>query len=114
MKKKRQEDSEEYVCPMDVEMPKGQSFQKGFRGMELHIYEDDLDRLEQVKLLEPISWVNLYTKATLSFTILLLGESMRLLHVLTFVFVFLTFYCCFFVFVLFFWFVGFVSFVLLF
>lgn len=30
---------------MDVEMPKGRSFQKGF---ELQIYEDDLDRLEQV------------------------------------------------------------------
>lgn len=32
---------------MDVEMPKGRSFQKGF---ELQIYEDDLDRLEQVSL----------------------------------------------------------------
>lgn len=32
---------------MDVEMPKGRSFQKGF---ELQIYEDDLDRLEQVGL----------------------------------------------------------------
>uniref|UniRef100_A0A665XCF8 SAM domain-containing protein n=1 Tax=Echeneis naucrates TaxID=173247 RepID=A0A665XCF8_ECHNA len=44
-RKKRQEDNEEYVCPMDVEMPKGRSFQKGF---ELQIYEDDLDRLEQM------------------------------------------------------------------
>lgn len=35
------------MCPMDVEMPKGRSFQKGF---ELQIYEDDLDRLEQVNL----------------------------------------------------------------
>ena len=33
---------------MDVEMPKGRSFQKGYRDMELQIYEDDLDRLEQV------------------------------------------------------------------
>ncbi|XP_046720516.1 liprin-beta-1b isoform X3 [Silurus meridionalis] len=49
LKKKRQEDSEEYVCPMDVEMPKGHSFQKGLRGLELHIYEDDLDRLEQME-----------------------------------------------------------------
>lgn len=31
---------------MDVEMPKGRSFQKGF---ELQIYEDDLDRLEQME-----------------------------------------------------------------
>ena len=47
LRKKKQEDGEEYVCPMDVEMPKGRSFQKGF-GVELQIYEDDLDRLEQV------------------------------------------------------------------
>ncbi|XP_071393797.1 liprin-beta-1b isoform X2 [Centroberyx affinis] len=47
LRKKKQEDSEEYVCPMDVEMPKGRSFQKGF-GVELQIYEDDLDRLEQM------------------------------------------------------------------
>ncbi|XP_053174775.1 liprin-beta-1b isoform X2 [Scomber japonicus] len=46
LRKKKQEESEEYVCPMDVEMPKGQSFQKGF---ELQIYEDDLDRLEQME-----------------------------------------------------------------
>lgn len=45
LRKKKQDESEEYVCPMDVEMPKGRSFQKGF---ELQIYEDDLDRLEQV------------------------------------------------------------------
>ncbi|XP_061773477.1 liprin-beta-1b isoform X7 [Nerophis ophidion] len=45
LRKKRQEESEEYVCPMDVEMPKGRSFQKGF---ELQIYEDDLDRLDQM------------------------------------------------------------------
>lgn len=45
LRKKKQDDNEEYVCPMDVEMPKGRSFQKGF---ELQIYEDDLDRLEQV------------------------------------------------------------------
>lgn len=64
MKKKRQEDSEEYVCPMDVEMPKGHSFQKGLRGMELHIYEDDLDRLEQVRFFRSISCINLYTKTT--------------------------------------------------
>ncbi|XP_072551819.1 liprin-beta-1b isoform X3 [Salminus brasiliensis] len=48
-RKKKQEDNEEYVCPMDVEMPKGRSFQKGYRGIELQIYEDDLDRLEQME-----------------------------------------------------------------
>lgn len=48
LRKKKQDESEEYVCPMDVEMPKGRSFQKGF---ELQIYEDDLDRLEQVSLI---------------------------------------------------------------
>ncbi|XP_074533564.1 liprin-beta-1b isoform X2 [Halichoeres trimaculatus] len=45
LRKKKQDDNEEYVCPMDVEMPKGRSFQKGF---ELQIYEDDLDRLDQM------------------------------------------------------------------
>uniref|UniRef100_A0A8C7K7N6 PPFIA binding protein 1 n=1 Tax=Oncorhynchus kisutch TaxID=8019 RepID=A0A8C7K7N6_ONCKI len=44
LRKKRQEDSEEYVCPMDVEMPKNSSFQGGLRS-----YEDDLDQLEQVR-----------------------------------------------------------------
>uniref|UniRef100_A0A4W5QCP9 PPFIA binding protein 1a n=1 Tax=Hucho hucho TaxID=62062 RepID=A0A4W5QCP9_9TELE len=39
LRKKRQEESEEYVCPMDVEMPKNSSFQGGLRG-----YEDDLDQ----------------------------------------------------------------------
>ncbi|XP_076841031.1 liprin-beta-1b isoform X2 [Brachyhypopomus gauderio] len=48
-RKKKMEDNEEYVCPMDVEMPKGRSFQKGYRGVELHIYEDELDRLEQME-----------------------------------------------------------------
>ncbi|XP_022056251.1 liprin-beta-1b isoform X7 [Acanthochromis polyacanthus] len=46
LRKKKQEENEEYVCPMDVEMPKGRSFQKGF---ELQIYEDDLDKLEQME-----------------------------------------------------------------
>uniref|UniRef100_A0A8C7Q7C6 SAM domain-containing protein n=1 Tax=Oncorhynchus mykiss TaxID=8022 RepID=A0A8C7Q7C6_ONCMY len=39
LRKKRQEDSEEYVCPMDVEMPKNSSFQG-----DLRIYEDNLDQ----------------------------------------------------------------------
>ncbi|XP_036813181.1 liprin-beta-1 isoform X1 [Oncorhynchus mykiss] len=41
LRKKRQEDSEEYVCPMDVEMPKNSSFQG-----DLRIYEDNLDQME--------------------------------------------------------------------
>uniref|UniRef100_A0A668A0A0 PPFIA binding protein 1a n=1 Tax=Myripristis murdjan TaxID=586833 RepID=A0A668A0A0_9TELE len=44
LRRKRQEDSEEYVCPMNVEMPKSSSFQKGYR-----IYEDSLDQLEQME-----------------------------------------------------------------
>uniref|UniRef100_A0A8C7M5Y7 PPFIA binding protein 1b n=1 Tax=Oncorhynchus kisutch TaxID=8019 RepID=A0A8C7M5Y7_ONCKI len=44
LRKKRQDESEEYVCPMDVEMPKGRSFQKGYE-----LYEDDMDRLEQME-----------------------------------------------------------------
>ncbi|KAL0962912.1 hypothetical protein UPYG_G00347070 [Umbra pygmaea] len=44
LRKKRQEDSEEYVCPMDVEMPKSSCFHRGLR-----IYDDDLDHLEQME-----------------------------------------------------------------
>ncbi|KAL2102958.1 hypothetical protein ACEWY4_002126 [Coilia grayii] len=44
LRRKRQEESEEYLCPMDVEMPQGTSFHHGLR-----IYEDDLDQLEQME-----------------------------------------------------------------
>ncbi|RVE56570.1 hypothetical protein OJAV_G00222500 [Oryzias javanicus] len=44
LRKKRHEDGEEYVCPMNVEMPKSSSFQRSAR-----IYEDDLERLEQME-----------------------------------------------------------------
>ncbi|XP_030627648.1 liprin-beta-1 [Chanos chanos] len=44
LRRKRQDENEEYVCPMDVQMPQSSSFQKGLR-----IYEDDLDQLEQME-----------------------------------------------------------------
>ncbi|XP_074554220.1 liprin-beta-1-like [Halichoeres trimaculatus] len=44
LRKKRHDDSEEYVCPMNVEMPKSSSFQRGVR-----IYEEHLDHLEQME-----------------------------------------------------------------
>ncbi|XP_032361485.1 liprin-beta-1 isoform X1 [Etheostoma spectabile] len=44
LRKKRQDDGEDYICPMDVEMPKSSSFQKGLR-----IYEGHLDHLEQME-----------------------------------------------------------------
>ncbi|XP_034719461.1 liprin-beta-1 isoform X3 [Etheostoma cragini] len=43
LRKKRQDD-EDYICPMDVEMPNSSSFQKGLR-----IYEGHLDHLEQME-----------------------------------------------------------------
>uniref|UniRef100_A0AAX7TSB5 SAM domain-containing protein n=1 Tax=Astatotilapia calliptera TaxID=8154 RepID=A0AAX7TSB5_ASTCA len=43
LRKKRQDDGEEYVCPMNVEMPKNSSFQTSAQ-----IYEDNLEHLEQV------------------------------------------------------------------
>lgn len=65
LRKKKQDESEEYVCPMDVEMPKGRSFQKGF---ELQIYEDDLDKLEQVSLfIRWKRWVSSFTYSILLF-----------------------------------------------
>lgn len=44
LRKKRQDDGEEYVCPMNVEMPKNSSFQRGLR-----LYEEHLDHLEQME-----------------------------------------------------------------
>ncbi|MBN3303703.1 LIPB1 protein, partial [Amia calva] len=50
LRKKRQEENEEYVCPMDVAMPKGSSFQKNYkRGVDIRLYDEDLDRLEQME-----------------------------------------------------------------
>lgn len=45
LRKKRQDDGEEFVCPMNVEMPKSGSFQRG----RVQIYEENLDHLEQVR-----------------------------------------------------------------
>ncbi|XP_068573312.1 liprin-beta-1 isoform X2 [Cebidichthys violaceus] len=44
LRKKRQDDCDEYVCPMNVEMPKSSSFQTGVR-----LYEEHLDHLEQME-----------------------------------------------------------------
>uniref|UniRef100_A0AAX7UIG1 SAM domain-containing protein n=1 Tax=Astatotilapia calliptera TaxID=8154 RepID=A0AAX7UIG1_ASTCA len=44
LRKKRQDDGEEYVCPMNVEMPKNSSFQTSAQ-----IYEDNLEHLEQME-----------------------------------------------------------------
>ncbi|XP_076578283.1 liprin-beta-1-like [Chaetodon auriga] len=44
LRKKRQDDGEEYVCPMNVEMPKSSSFQRGVR-----IYDETLDHLEHME-----------------------------------------------------------------
>ncbi|KAI4905835.1 hypothetical protein NFI96_014556, partial [Prochilodus magdalenae] len=44
LRRKRQEDSEEYVCPLDVQMPQSSSFHRG-----LVVYEDELDQLEQME-----------------------------------------------------------------
>lgn len=44
LRRKRQEETEEYLCPMDVQMPQSSSFHKG-----LCIYEDSLDQLEQME-----------------------------------------------------------------
>ncbi|XP_042560972.1 liprin-beta-1 isoform X2 [Clupea harengus] len=44
LRRKRQEDSEEYLCPMDVEMPQSSSFHMGLRA-----YEDEMDQLEQME-----------------------------------------------------------------
>lgn len=51
LRRKRQEDGEEYICPMELGHPSGSNSKKGFKpGLDMRLYdEDDLDRLEQVK-----------------------------------------------------------------
>lgn len=51
LRKKKHEDGEEYVCPMDLGQASGSSSQKGLRaGLDMRLYEeDDLDRLEQME-----------------------------------------------------------------
>lgn len=50
LRKKKQEDGEEYVCPMELGQVSGSASKKGFKpGLDMRLYdEDDLDRLEQV------------------------------------------------------------------
>lgn len=51
LRKKKQEDGEEYVCPMELGQASGSSSKKGFKpGLDMHLYdEDDLDRLDQME-----------------------------------------------------------------
>ncbi|XP_055461568.1 liprin-beta-1 isoform X3 [Psammomys obesus] len=51
LRKKKHEDGEEYVCPMELGQAAGSGSQKGFRaGVDMRLYEeDDLDRLEQME-----------------------------------------------------------------
>lgn len=51
LRKKKQEDGEEYVCPMELGQASGSTSKKGFKpGLDMRLYdEDDLDRLEQME-----------------------------------------------------------------
>ncbi|XP_069484220.1 liprin-beta-1 isoform X14 [Ambystoma mexicanum] len=51
LRKKKQEDGEEYVCPMELGRLSGIHSGKGYKpGMDLRLYDDeDLDRLEQME-----------------------------------------------------------------
>uniref|UniRef100_A0A8C0FR74 PPFIA binding protein 1 n=1 Tax=Bubo bubo TaxID=30461 RepID=A0A8C0FR74_BUBBB len=50
LRKKKQDDVEEYVCPMELGRASGSGSKKGFKpGLDIRVYDDDdLDRLEQV------------------------------------------------------------------
>ncbi|NXM08125.1 LIPB1 protein, partial [Tyrannus savana] len=51
LRKKRQDDGEEYVCPMELGRASGSGSKKGFKaGLDIRVYDDDdLDRLEQME-----------------------------------------------------------------
>ncbi|XP_067855306.1 liprin-beta-1b isoform X10 [Heptranchias perlo] len=50
--RKRKQDEEEYICPMEIGLPAGAGFRQGNKqgqGIELRVYnDDDLDRIEQM------------------------------------------------------------------
>ncbi|NXX82875.1 LIPB1 protein, partial [Urocolius indicus] len=51
LRKKKQDDMEEYVCPMELGRTSGSGSKKGFKpGLDIRVYDDDdLDRLEQME-----------------------------------------------------------------
>ncbi|XP_038625294.1 liprin-beta-1 isoform X3 [Tachyglossus aculeatus] len=51
LRKKKQEDGEEYVCPMELGRTSGNGSKKGYKpGLDIRLYDDDdLDRLEQME-----------------------------------------------------------------
>ncbi|NXM20931.1 LIPB1 protein, partial [Ploceus nigricollis] len=51
LRKKKQDDMEEYVCPMELGRAPGSGSKKGFKpGLDIRVYDDDdLDRLEQME-----------------------------------------------------------------
>ncbi|XP_068806566.1 liprin-beta-1 isoform X27 [Struthio camelus] len=51
LRKKKQDDVEEYVCPMELGQASGSVSKKGFKsGLDIRVYDDDdLDRLEQME-----------------------------------------------------------------
>ncbi|NWX88357.1 LIPB1 protein, partial [Nothoprocta pentlandii] len=51
LRKKKQDDVEEYVCPMELGRASGSVSKKGFKpGLDIRVYDDDdLDRLEQME-----------------------------------------------------------------
>ncbi|XP_071407743.1 liprin-beta-1 isoform X10 [Pithys albifrons albifrons] len=51
LRKKKQDDGEEYVCPMELGRVPGSGSKKGFKpGLDMRVYDDDdLDRLEQME-----------------------------------------------------------------
>ncbi|XP_025922650.1 liprin-beta-1 isoform X7 [Apteryx rowi] len=51
LRRKKQDDVEEYVCPMELGQASGSVSKKGFKpGLDIRVYDDDdLDRLEQME-----------------------------------------------------------------
>ncbi|XP_075615647.1 liprin-beta-1 isoform X19 [Balearica regulorum gibbericeps] len=51
LRKKKQDEVEEYVCPMELGRASGSGSKKGFKpGLDIRVYDDDdLDRLEQME-----------------------------------------------------------------
>uniref|UniRef100_A0A673BWZ2 Liprin-beta-1-like n=1 Tax=Sphaeramia orbicularis TaxID=375764 RepID=A0A673BWZ2_9TELE len=76
LRKKRLEDGEEYVCPMNVEMPKSSSFQRG-----VCLYEDNLEHLEQMEDSEgTVRQIGAFSEGINNLTVRMLGQYDQILN----------------------------------
>ncbi|XP_017267101.1 liprin-beta-1 [Kryptolebias marmoratus] len=72
LRRKRYDDSEDYICPMNIEMPKNSSFQRTVR-----IYEDSFDHLEMEDSEGTVRQIGAFSEGINNLTSMLKDELFR-------------------------------------